>query len=508
MQFSPERSIFGIALLSLKGRNSTGRYSAKRCRNSTDEHRYNVSYLAALQKDRDITPLAERSIEPVPQNEIRLKSARFALPIVAEFLLMSLIGMVNLSLVGHLGTTALSAVGLSSQPVAISISLFQSISIGATALVARAVGAKRFEEAEKAVYQSLYIAVASGGILGVLSFIFAQPIVLGMGAQSDSLGLAVVYMRYMAAGMVFQAIPTAVTSVLRGAGDAKSPMYYNIITNLANALFGLVLIHGMLFVPALGIHGAGAATTLAKILNTALAILALYRSQTPIRLRFSKLPAADVGIMKRIMAVGSSAAVESMAMRAGFVFYSRIIADLGTLQFAAHQIILSATQFGSNAMHGLSAAAAAFTGRSLGEGSPELAKMYNRSLVEFGLVVSFCSGILFFGWGELVARVFTDDKEVIRLTGSVLKIAAAITIPQCFLSVLSGALRGAGDTKWTMYSAFAGMIIARVGLSYVLVIRMNLGLEGAWVAALADQSIRSLVVTVRYLRGKWRFLDV
>ncbi|GAB6089444.1 MATE family efflux transporter [Spirochaeta dissipatitropha] len=446
--------------------------------------------------------------ETIPHSGIRLASIRFSLPIMAEFLLMSLIAMVNLSLVGHLGPGALSAVGLSSQPVAISLALFQSISIGVSALVARSVGARNFVEAQMAVYQSLYIAVASGAVIGIVSFIFAEQIVIGMGAQSDTLESAVIYMRFMAAGMIFQAIPTAVTSILRGAGDATSPMWYNIITNIVNALFGFLLIHGLLFIPAMGITGAGLATTLAKIVNTFLAMYALYRSPLPIRLKLARLPRPDFSIMKRIMAVGSSAAAESMAMRAGFVFYSRIIADLGTLQFAAHQIILSATQFGSNAMKGLSAASSSFTGRSLGEENPSLARKYNRSLMEIGLLISICSGILFFGWGELVARIFTDDREVIRLTGSVLKIAAVITIPQSFLSILSGALRGAGDTRWTMYSAFAGMIVARVGLSYILVIRMNLGLEGAWIAALADQGIRAVFVTARYLRGKWIYLKV
>jgi len=83
-----------------------------------------------------------------------------------------------------------------------------------------------------------------------------------------------------------------------------------------------------------------------------------------------------------------------------------------------------------------------------------------------------------------------------------------ITVPQCFLAILSGALRGAGDTKWPMYGAFAGVVIARVGLAYILVVPLGMGLYGAWLAALADQCIRAVFTTVRYGRGRWTQLYV
>jgi Na+-driven multidrug efflux pump len=195
-------------------------------------------------------------------------------------------------------------------------------------------------------------------------------------------------------------------------------------------------------------------------------------------------------------------------MRVGFLFYSRIIADLGTLAFAAHQIILSTTSFGSNLVQGLSAGAASLTGRSLGAGDPGLAKRYNRSLAGFGLLVSGLIGVLFFGWGGHVARLFTSDQQVILLTGRVLKIAALITLPQSFLAIFSGALRGAGDTRWPLIAALTGMVTARIGLSFVFVLILNLGLEGAWLAALADQSIRALVIMKRYRTGKWQGMEV
>ena len=442
----------------------------------------------------------------------RQSTLRFALPIVAEYILMSLIAAVNLALVGHLGPAALSAVGLSSQPVAISLALFQSISVGATALVARAVGAGDHHAAEAVVYQALYIAVGAGLIAGVGAFTFAERIVLGMGAKPETLQSATLYMRFMAVGKLFQAVPTTVTAGLRGAGNSTGPMWYNILTNLVNAVLGLVLIHGVWGFPAWGLLGAAVATTVAKIFNTWAALTVLRRvlrhGGAPGSLRLRALPPPDRALTRRILMVGNSAAVESLAMRAGFVFYSRIIADLGTVQFAAHQIILSATQFGSNTVQGLSAAASSYTGRALGAREPATALRRNRILLEFGLLTSLALGVLFWGWGAVVARWFTRDPQTVRLAAQILRIAAIITIPQSLLAILSGALRGAGDTKWPMYGAFAGVILARVGLAFILVVRFGMGLHGAWLAALADQTIRALFTTVRYARGKWIALRV
>lgn len=432
----------------------------------------------------------------------------FSLPIVSELFLMSLLSMVNLALVGHLGAAALSAVGLSSQPVAISLMIFHSIGVGATALISRAVGSGKSVEAVNAAGQSLYLISLSGLILGILSYVFSTEIVLALGAQGDSLGPGSTYMRYMALGMLFQAIPSGITAVLRGAGDSRSPMLYNIATNAANVVLGFLLIHGLGPLPPLGLHGAGIATTVAKVLNSLLAIRALSRSGVLPGLRLKSLPPWDASMIRRIMKVGNSAAAEGLTMRLGFLIYSRLIADLGTVAFAAHQIILSATSFGSNIVLGMSAAASSLTGRSLGAGKPELAKTYNRILSNAGLAVSGFMALAFFFFGPYLARLFTPDAQVIQITGEVLKIAALITLPQNYLSILSGALRGAGDTKWPLYSALAGMIFARVGLSLLFVLAFGWGLQGAWAAALADQSIRCIFIVYRYKGEKWLRLQV
>lgn len=442
------------------------------------------------------------------KNEIRRTILIFSGPIIAELMLMSMIAMVNLSMVGHLGAYALSSVGLTNQPVIISLAVFQSFNVGATALISRFIGAKEDQMAKAVVIQTMLISIILGSISALVGFTFAKPIVLFLGAQKDTLKTATMYMKYMAVGMLFQSIPTAVTSILRGAGESKIPMRYNIISNIINAAAGFILIYGFWFVPSFGLQGAAIATTLAKLVACIMSISALFHTSLPVAISFKDHFQLDFKVIKRIMNIGISAAGEQLAFRIGFLLYAKIVADLGTVSFAAHQVCLNITQFVSNVINGLSVAASSFTGRNLGARNPELAEKYCRQINRIGLVFSVSVGSLFFLAGWPIARIYTSDPAVISLVVMVLKIAVFITIPQNYLSIVAGCLRGAGDTRWPLISAIVGMIVARVSLAALFVIVFHWGLGGAWFAAVLDQSIRSILIYYRFKTGKWKQITV
>ncbi len=444
----------------------------------------------------------------ITKSEIRRSILTFSGPIIAELMLMSMISMVNLSMVGHLGAYALSSVGLTNQPVIISLAVFQSFNVGATALISRFIGAKEGQMAKAVVIQTLLISVILGSILALVGFVFAKPIVSFLGAQKDTLTTATTYMKYMAVGMLFQSIPTAITSIFRGAGESKIPMRYNIISNIINAAAGFILIYGFWFIPSSGLQGAAIATTLAKLVACIMSIVALFKTKLPVAISFKDHFRLDFQVIKRIMNIGISAAGEQLAFRIGFMLYAKIVADLGTVAFAAHQVCLNVTQFVSNIINGLSVAASSFTGRNLGAKNPELAEEYCRQINRIGLVFSVSIGSLFFLAGQPIAGIYTSDPAVISLVVMVLKIAVFITIPQNYLSIVAGCLRGAGDTRWPLISAIIGMIVARVSLAALFVIVFHWGLGGAWFAAVLDQSIRSVLIYYRFRTGKWKQIAV
>jgi putative MATE family efflux protein len=438
------------------------------------------------------------------KNELRKSILLFTGPIVAELMLMSLISMVNLSMVGHLGAYALSAVGLTNQPVFIGVAVFQSFNVGATALISRFIGSKNYKSAKEVTIQTLMISVIFGAIIAVTSFIFSRDIVVFMGAKADTIEPSTMFMKYMGIGLFFQAIPTAAASILRGAGDSKSSMRFNIASNIINVIVGYLLINGVGSFPMLGLEGAAIGATSAKAAACIMSIYALFKTKLPIAISVKDKYKVNFKIIKRIAKIGVSSAGEQFAMRMGFLIYSKIIADLGTAPLAAHQIVNSVTSLCSGVISGMQMAASSFTGRSLGAEKPEMAEEYANEIRRMGLIFSTCVGASFFFFGRQLSSIFTSDPDVLQLSARVLKIAAFITFPQNSLSILSGCLRGAGDTTYPLISSLVGMIFARVSLAALFVLVFHLGLEGAWAAALIDQSVRSILIYLRFNSGKWK----
>ncbi|HHW98756.1 MAG TPA: MATE family efflux transporter, partial [Firmicutes bacterium] len=204
--------------------------------------------------------------------EARRHVIALAWPAVVEQLLVTLFGMVDMMMVGAVGPQAIAAIGLTNQPMFLALAAFQALNVGTTALVARFVGAGDISEANAAIRQSLLVVTALGGIATALVYIFAEPMVVFMGAKDEALGYAVTYLRVISLGLLPQTIGMCVTAVLRGAGDTKTPMRFNIIANVFNVLGNFLLISGRFGFPAWGVFGAGFATSFSRLIGCVLAL--------------------------------------------------------------------------------------------------------------------------------------------------------------------------------------------------------------------------------------------
>jgi putative MATE family efflux protein len=440
--------------------------------------------------------------------EIKKEVLIFSAPLIAENMLMSLISVVNSSMVGHLGRTALAAVGLTNQPVFIFTAVFQSFNVGATALIARFIGSKDYKDVKNVMHQTLMVSTLLGLIIAVLGFVYSEALVRLMGAQEDTLEAATMYMRYMSIGAFFQAIPLAIASILRGAGKSRPPMVYNTVANVVNVMIGYLLINGIWVFPKLGLEGAAIGATIAKAVACMMSIVILFMSKPPVEISIKDQIKVDFKMLKRIMDISISAAGEQFIMRMGFLIYTKTIAELGTVSLASHQVISNITGLVSNVVGGFAIAASSYTGRCLGAKDATLARVYVDEIKKIGFIFSLSVGILFVVFGYQLGKIFTPDEEVLILVQQVLIIGGLITFPQNTQQILSGSLRGAGDTKWPLVTALVTVTVCRVGLAIVFVKVFHLGLMGAWMAALFDQSLRAIFTSIRYKSGKWALREV
>lgn len=457
--------------------------------------------------------VVQQAVGVEQREELTIQDARhdvlhLAWPAVVEQLLIQLFSMVDMMMVGGVGPAAIAAIGLTNQPIFLTMAAFMALNVGTTALVARFIGAGNVAEANTAARQSLIIIAVLGVLATAILYFSAEPLVLFMGAQSDSVGYAVTYLQVIALGFIPQTIGMSVTAMLRGSGDTRTPMRYNIIANTVNVVGNILLINGYLGFPRWGVFGAALATTIGRVVGMFLALHAISNGKSILRISLKDKFAPRLDLIQRIVKVGAPAMLEQVIMRFGMIVYARIVADLGTMVYAAHQIGMNIMGLSFTPGMGFGMAATSLVGRSLGRKRPDWAETYGWQTRRIGNMVAAFMGVVFFFGGGFLASLYTDDPLVIKNAANALKIIALVQTLQSTQFILAGALRGAGDTRWPLISTLVGVVFVRVALATWFVKGLGWGLLGAWLATAIDQCTRSTFIYIRYKSGRWKAVKV
>ncbi len=442
------------------------------------------------------------------RREMRKRIVDLALPSLIEMTLMTLVSMADMIMVGRLGPWAITSVGLSNQPMFVAMSVFMSLNVGATALVARSIGAGKPEEAFKAARQALVIASAAGVVLAILGLLFGTNVLMWMGAEPEVVGPGSGYLRIVAFGLIFQGAAISLSASLRGAGDTKTPMSVNLVANLVNVTFNYLLIFGHFGFPRLEVAGAAAATTLSRAVACALIIRKVFGHKGAIKMSLHDSFKLDSTTVGRILKVGLPAAGEQVVMRGGQMLFARIVSSFGTVVYAAHQVALNIEGLSFTPGMSFQTATTTLVGQSLGAKKPKRAMRVGWEAARMGITVAAVFSVLLFFFGKYAALLYSDDATVIGLADSALKI---IALAQPFMIanfILAGGLRGAGDTRVTLCITALGIWGVRVVVAYILAIRMNMGLVGAWIGMALDMCTRAIFVALRFRTGRWAKIRV
>lgn len=450
----------------------------------------------------DVPPVDALDLSEAGLNRTILQ---LAVPAVVENVLVTAVFVANTVLIGWLrDENALAAVSLAGVGMWIADALFSAIAVGATAVVARAFGARDRLLAERAAAQAILLAWGSAITLGVLLWAGAPFLLKLMGATPEVGLLGTAYMRLIVSTSLIAFPLTVLNGIMRGAGDTRTPMLITLIMNSCNVLTAYLLIFGVGPLPALGVVGAGAATGIARGIGGLLALLVLLRGYTLLRVRPGAFGNADLDMMRTIVRLATPAAGELFVQRAGWAIFARIIASLGTLSLAAHQIAVSVESLSFMPGFGFSVAATTLVGQSLGAHRSELAEESVSRITRYALLAMGTMGVLFATGGPTLVRAFGATPELLSLAGMAVRISALEQLPLAAQMVLAGALRGAGDTRSPLITSLVGLFAFRITAVYILAVFLGLGLAGAWYATAVDWTSRALIIYFLYRRGHWK----
>ena len=448
------------------------------------------------------------------KKEERREIFKIAGPVFIELFLGTLFGMVDMIMLGNFGevdiaTASIAAVGITNQLIFIGLSLVQALNAGATAMVARYIGAKKEDRIESVVK---HIIILTQVFLVIPILFLGLGITDGMmtflGAHSDTMAVGRNYFRIVTLGFIFQAFNFSLVASLRGAGDTKTPMKINLTANLANVFGNAILIYVLLGFPALGATGAGISTALSQVVATILLIKYISKKESTIHVSLKHKFSFDKDILYNLVKIGMPAALEQVAFRVGILIFTKLVASLGTVAYATHQICINILNLSFTPGQAFGISASTLSGKSLGASEPELAESYIKECSKIGAVISVLMAILFFLFGPFIASFYSNNSQVVAEASDILKLMAFIQPFQTAQLITSGGLRGAGDTVWTLVATFIGVLGVRIVFAFYFVRVLAWGLMGAWASMLIDQLVRWLLIKIRFKTNKWKYISI
>ncbi len=446
---------------------------------------------------------------PLPSSsEVYKNTLNTAWPSALESLLIALVSIVDMIMVSSIGTEAIAAVGIVTQPRFIVMSFVMALNLGTTVVVARRKGANNPESANVALKNAFMLSIALSLVTTVVGAIFAPQILIFAGATADYMDYAVGYYRIILIGAFFLLVSLTISSAQRGVGNTKVSMVINISANLVNVLFNYLLINGIWIFPKLGVIGAATATSIGNFVGFCLALYSVMHHDRFLSFVSHKDWHIDIESIKILYNISMPAFIEQIFIRFGFLMYQKAVAGLGTLQFATHFIIMQMMQLSFSIGNGLSIATSSLVGQSLGAKRKDLALIYGKVSQRLGLIAAISLSLLIIIFRVQFIGFFTEDPEIIKLGTNIMLILAIIVIFQILQVITIGSLRGAGDVKFVAKLSMFSVTLIRPALTYVLAYMVGLEIYGAWLSVILDQFIRYIVSRIRFHNAEWLSIEV
>lgn len=445
----------------------------------------------------------------VPKTSLLLRNTlRISIPAALETFFIGLIGMADTIMVGNFDEKALAAVAICQQPVMITLAASVGINAGIIAIISRRKGENKTIEANKTLRQALILGAVISLILTVLAYIFARPLLLFAGAQSDTIDYAMTYFRIVSSVLFFNYMRLAICSAQRAIGKTKITLVTNLAANIINIILNYLLISGHYGFPRLGVAGAAYATIVGNFIAFVIAFISIYKRKGFLSIRFHDEWKPDTDEVKHIFGVSSGAFIEQLFMRIGFFLIAMIVNNLGTEATAINAIISTIMGISFNITDGFAVGASALVGQSLGEKDRVKAFAYGRISQILSVFLATSMMIITVTFRKELSNAFTDNKSIVDEAARLLVYTCIIMLPQSVQWVTTGVLRGSGDTHYTARSALISVVFIRPSLSYILCYPLALGIIGSWAGMFVDQSLRWFLNSRRFSSLKWMEIKI
>ncbi|MCK9399922.1 MAG: MATE family efflux transporter [Bacteroidales bacterium] len=423
---------------------------------------------------------------------------QFALPMLLGNVFQQLYTIINSIIVGNfIGKQALAAVGASFPLLFTLISLVIGVGIGATIIIAQYFGAKDIKNVIRTI-DTLFVFMFFASILTTLiGIILSKPIFQLIQLPADILPYAVDYFNIYMLGSVFFFGFNSITSILRGMGDSKTPLYFLIISTILNIALDLIFVVGFKF----GVKSVALATVISQAVALILAIMYLNRTHDFINLSWRRLE-FDREILNKSLKIGFPVGFQQAFVALSMLAMYWLVNRFGTDATAAYSVVFRIDTFASMPAMNFAMALSAFVGQNLGAQKPERVRHGLLSTFYMTTAISIAISLIGIFFAGPLMRLFTKDLEVIAIGKGYLQIVSGFYVVFSTMFIVGGVMRGAGDTFIPMLITFFALWVVRIPVGYFL--SEKWGYHGIWWAVPIAWVVGLGLSFLYYMTGRWK----
>lgn len=432
---------------------------------------------------------------------IRKAIFMLAIPMILEMCMESVFAVVDIFFVGKLGPNAAAAVGLTESFLTILYSVAIGLSMGATAMVARRVGEKNYDDAAKAGAQAALLALLVSVMISIVGFFYAGTILSLMGANAAIIEMGTTYARIMLSGNIVIMLLFLINGIFRGAGDATIAMRSLWLANICNIILCPILIHYF------GLPGAAMATTTGRGIGVCYQVYHLFKGKGIIKIHLKHF-IPDVSVLKGIFKIASTGTLQFLIGSASWIAMARIIAGFGGDAIAGYTIAIRLLIFFLMPAWGLSNAAATLVGQNLGAQQPDRAEKSVWKTAQYNAIFMAIVSVLFFTCAEFFVSLINNDPAVVKTAVLALRIVSLGYIFYGVGMVMINAFNGAGDSKTPTWINLFWFWVFQIPFAYLLAIVWNMGPTGVFIAIVVTETCITITSVILFKRGKWKLIKI
>lgn len=425
----------------------------------------------------------------------------FAIPFLISNLIQSAYGVADMMILGNFsGTNSISAVNTSSQIIVIITNLATGIGVGGTVMIGQYLGANKKYLINRAISTLLITLFGLGFILGVLTIIFMHPMLTGLKVPADAYAEAQSYLLISVLGVLFIYGYNALSAIMRGMGDSKTPLIFVIVAGVTNIILDFILVGAY----HQGASGAAVATIVSQGLSMLLCIIYLKKNDFQFDFRLSSFH-MDKKMFATLIKVGIPSGVQHVFTNVSFLFLTAMINEFGGVAAgAAAGIVNKFNAFGLLPSVAVSSSVSAMISQSLGAKKPERVK--KAMGYGFILCLSLCAIVFIIAnvFPTQIYHLFGADADVLGIGVPYMHIFSFEYVFVGIIIATNAVFMATGNTWVAMVSNLITAFLVRMPVAYLLGRVMGYGVPGVAVAIPTATAVGAIIVVIYYFTGAWK----